>query len=116
MPMTPPPVDLPKTMNSLKGEDLTNPVVQQLLRELDPAIQLGTLMQPPGAGGPMQPPAGRRPVMPMPQRPGTTPASASVNTPPQGAGMAMGNSNRESGAPDTLPGRAPGGGNMGPPA
>jgi hypothetical protein len=114
--MTPPPVDLPKTMISLKGEDLTNPIVQQLLRELDPAIQLGTQMAPaPGPGvapgaGPMAPPAGRRPIAPM------TPASAAAVKPPQGGGMAMGNSNRESGAPDTLPGKAPGGGNMGAPA
>lgn len=57
--------------------------------------------------------------LPTPQQqPGVLPGSgapapgAPAGGPGGGGGMAMANSNQESGAPDTLPGAAPGGGNM----
>ena len=64
---------------------------------------------PTGPGAPPMGPGGLPPEGPTP--PGGLPPPE----PPQGADMAMANSNQESGAVDTLPGAAPGGGNMAPP-
>jgi ssDNA-binding Zn-finger/Zn-ribbon topoisomerase 1 len=58
-------------------------------------------------GAPGDPAAGG-----LPPAPGAPPPDAG----PQGAAMALPNSNQESGAVDTLPGAAPGGGNMDAPA
>ena len=52
----------------------------------------------------------------LPPEGGMDPGGLPPPEPPQGAGMAMANSNQESGAVDTLPGMAPGGGNMDAPA
>lgn len=116
LPMSPPPIDLPKTTVGLKGEDLANPLVQQYLREVDPAIQLGQPQpppgMPPGAPGAVPPHPGIRPGRPAQVTVHPSAAGGAAPTKPQGAAMAMPNSNRESGAPDTLPGNAPGGGNM----
>ena len=98
----------------LVQQELTFHRLQHSIAQMNP---FGLPIAPPGAGMPGGPggapggpggPAG--PGAPPPGGPGGGPP------PPQGAAMAMGNSNQESGAVDTMPGAAPGGGNMDAPA
>lgn len=78
-------------------QEITLHRVEHVVASMNPfGLPIPAAMPPPGPGGP---PAG----------PGGAPAPGPQ---PQGAGMAMMNSNQESNAVDTLPGEAPGGGNM----
>lgn len=95
IPPTPPtpPTEAPKTVISLKGPDLHDPLVQQVLAEE------------------------HLPVTPISAQPPPSAHPAAGQSPKNAAqGGAMAGSARESGAVDTLPGAAPGGGNMSGPA
>jgi ssDNA-binding Zn-finger/Zn-ribbon topoisomerase 1 len=85
---------------------LLNPFGLPIPANMPPPAPLGPDGQP-VPGGPVGPGA---PAAPGPVGPGGMPPPA------EGAGRAMTNSNQESNAIDTLPGAAPGGGNMAGPA
>jgi hypothetical protein len=109
-PLPQPPPDKPKIAISmpLTVMDLENPRVQQLFKDanvtLDPSVGLPNG---PGSSAPQSMPLRHAPL----PEPHAIPTNGKPHV-PQGAALAMTNSNRESGAVDTLPGHAPGGGNM----
>jgi hypothetical protein len=94
----------------LVKEELTLHRLQHSVAQMNPF----GLPIPPGA---MQvDPATGMPVLGAPPAPGGGPAGEPPAPGGVGAARAEQNSLQESGAPDTLPGMAPGGGNMGAPA
>jgi hypothetical protein len=104
-PVQAPPPDQPKVTVSLNGQDPLTPLVLE-------QAGIDVAPQQPMPGGP----AGAPQHAPFPltsPSPNAMPAGKPAQ--PQGAARAMANSNQESGAIDTMPGQAPGGGNMSPP-
>lgn len=105
-PQSPPPPKLAVSL-ALKGEDLLNPEVRQIINQeglhVAPIAPLATHVAVAAKHAGMGQPQPKLPGQPAPQAPQ-----------PQGAGMAMENSNRESGAIDTLPGHPSSGVRSGP--
>jgi hypothetical protein len=104
--------DLWANSDRMRALSLKDPLVQLEMTQHRLMHSIGSVNPfglPLAQGGPQGGPMGA-PGAPPPGAEGESPMPGGA--PPQGAAMAMTNSNQESGAVDTLPGAAPGGGNM----